>query len=387
MPAVFTAGKIRRAAWASVFLSEGSNFFVKIFINGRFLTQAVTGVQRYAREVVKGLDGLLEEKKLKSDYEFIILTPRTEIDKIHLRNIAVRPIGFLKGHLWEQIELPLFVRQHALINLCNLGPAFKSNQLITVHDASVYLKGNHFSRLFRTWYKIIFRLELGSARRIVTVSRFSRDELIKYTHVRPEKLKVIYEGHEHILRCKPDNRILAKNKLLSRPYVLAVSSIDPRKNFENIIKAMEYLKGRKYDIVIAGGTNPRIFNVKDFLRNNDVKYLGYVSDEELRALYEHAFCFLYPSIYEGFGLPPVEAMALQCPVIVSDKASLPEICGRAAVYCDPYAPSDIADKVTILFEDSKIREYCKTEGLKRADAFSWVKCSQELAEQIRYLDL
>lgn len=355
---------------------------MKVFINGRFLTQTVTGVQRYAREVVKGLDGLLENKELKSKYEFFIVTPKADIGEVHLKNIVVRQTGFLKGHLWEQIELPLFVRRHALINLCNVGPVFKSNQLITVHDASVYLKENHFSWLFRSWYKLIYRLELRFAKRIITVSHFSRDELIKYTNVNPEKLKVIYEGHEHILQYKPDNRIFTKNKLLSRPYVLAVSSMDPRKNFENIIKSMKHLKDQKYDIVIAGGTNPKVFKVKDILRYNDVKYLGYVSDQELRALYEHAFCFIYPSIYEGFGLPPLEAMALRCPVIVSNKASLPEVCGGAAVYCDPYDPSDIADKVTTLFEDRKLREYCRTEGLRRVDIYSWVKCSQELFEQI-----
>jgi Glycosyltransferase len=358
---------------------------VKVYINGRFLTQKVTGVQRYAQEMVKALDRLLGNAELNAKYEFIILVPKGIINQMNLMNIRIKEKGLLKGHLWEQIELPLYVGQHVLINLCNVGPVLKRNQLVTVHDASVYLENNNFSRLFRFWYKCIYKLELQFSKKIVTVSNFSRDELIKYTKVNPQKLVVVYEGHEHVLKFESDQDILIKNKLLTRPYALAVGSMDPRKNFKNINKAMDQLKEQKYEIVIAGGMNTKIFGGNEPHLRKNVKYLGYVSDEELRALYEHAFCFIYPSLYEGFGLPPLEAMALKCPVIVSDRASLPEICGEAAVYCDPTNPEDIAQHVNQLFNNQDLREYYKREGEKRANLFTWVKCSQKILETVNQI--
>lgn len=105
--------------------------------------------------------------------------------------------------------------------------------------------------------------------------------------------------------------------------------------------------------------------------------MGYVSDAELRALYEHAACFVYPSFYEGFGLPPLEAMACGCPVIVSNAASLPEVCGDAALYCNPCSPEDIAEKISLLMADPRLREDLRQKGLERAKQFTWEKCARE----------
>jgi glycosyltransferase involved in cell wall biosynthesis len=359
---------------------------VKIFINGRFLSQSITGVQRYAREVVKSIDSLLNDPKWSKNYDVILVAPNNVSSDLDLKNIEIKKVGKLTGHLWEQLELPWFTKNKFLLNLCNVGPAFKRNQFVTIHDASVYLKENNFSRVFKVWYKFLYAMEVRFSKMIITVSNFSKVELIKYTHVDPQKILVTYEGNEHLKQLNSDNRILKKNGLIQKTYILAVSSMDPRKNFRNIIRAVQECKSNSFEVVIAGGTNPKIFNTKNeigFLHN--VKYLGYVTDKELKSLYEHTACFVYPSYYEGFGIPPLEAMASGCPVIVSNRASLPEICKQAALYCDPDDPKSIADKINMLIKDEKLRNQYRDLGKKRAESFTWMKCSINILNAVEHV--
>lgn len=356
---------------------------MNIYINGRFLTQSITGVQRYAIEVVKAMDMLISSNIIPNDLNFTVLVPKNIFQVLHLKNIKVKRVGFLKGHLWEQLELPLFSRNNLLINLCNTGPAFKKNQIIVIHDMAVFLNEINFSFLFKTWYRILFKIEGRFSKKIVTVSHFSCSEIIKYIHVNPEKIEVIYEGNEHIKNRKMDSEILEKYVLNKRPYLLAVSSLDPRKNFKNILKALDKIEKIDFDVVIAGGTNPKIFKNNQFDFTNKVKYLGYVSDEQLKALYNNASGFIYPSFYEGFGLPPLEAMTLGCPVIVSNRTSLPEICGDSAIYCNPDDPKDIAKKIDELFKNKTMRNYYKNKCVKRASLFSWDDCANSMWKVVK----
>lgn len=351
----------------------------KIFINGRFLTQSITGVQRYAVEVIKELDKLIDCK----NYSFCLLVPKNIINgNLNIRNIPIKQVGCLTGHLWEQIELPYYSRNGLLISLCNVAPLIKSNQIVTIHDAAVFGFPQAYSFAFRTWYKMIF-IGLGkTTRNVITDSFFSKKELIHYSGVDQAKVKVIYLGKEHVFDCKTDKEILEKYNLAKKPFILAVSSMNPNKNFESIVKAIQLIDNENIDFVIAGGTNPKVFSKKDETLPDGVKHVGYVSDEELRTLYEHASCFVYPSFYEGFGLPPLEAMTCGCPVIVSNAASLPEVCGDAALYCDPYSPEDIADKIRLVLNDTTLRNNLIQKGLERSKLFTWDKCAKEVLNVI-----
>jgi glycosyltransferase involved in cell wall biosynthesis len=356
----------------------------KIYINGRFLTQSVTGVQRYAIELINALDLLIEDQVIEcKKYSFCLLAPSNiKNNNFNIKNIPVKQVGYLKGHLWEQIELPYYSQDGLLINLCNAAPLVKNNQLVTIHDAAVFSFPQAYSFAFRTWY-IILLTGLGKrARTVITDSLFSKKELVHYSGVAQEKVQVIYLGKEHVFSCKTDEILLKKHNLINKQFILAVSSMNPNKNFESIIKAIQLLDNENIDIVIAGGTNPTVFSKKDENLPECVKHVGYVSDEELRALYEHATCFIYPSFYEGFGLPPLEAMACGCPVIVSDAASLPEVCGDAALYCDPYSPKDIADKISLMLNDRSLREQLMQKGLERSKLFTWKKCAKEVLKII-----
>ncbi len=342
---------------------------MKIFINGRFLTQPVTGVQRYAIELSKRL------KECSNDITFRFLAPNNILHRDLAETLGAEVCGRLTGHAWEQLELPLFARGGFLVNLCNTAPVSKTRQVVTIHDAAVYAVPQAYSRSFRTLYKTLLPTLSRTAQSIMTVSEFSKRELIRYCGVPEDKVTVVYSGREHIFAHAADTEVFSKHGFGNRPFLLAVSSLSPNKNFMGIVRALEHLRNPDFDVVIAGGVNPAVFSQRaDFLPKS-VKHLGYVSEGELRALYEGATGFVHPAFYEGFGLPPLEAMACGCPVIVSNAASLPEVCGDAALYCDPHSPQDIADKIQRLMSDPDLREKLRQKGLRRAEKFSWNECA------------
>jgi glycosyltransferase involved in cell wall biosynthesis len=352
---------------------------MRLAINGRFLTQPTTGVQRYAREVVSALDLLLSAGQIDGRALTVeLLVPPNLAHVPFLSNITLKQVGRLTGHAWEQVELPFYTHNRSLLNLCNTAPLAKRDQFVVIHDAAVFAMPRTFSRPFRLWYQLLLPSLGKVAQHIVTVSEFSRSELVRYRVAPTDKLSVVPESGEHILRVQPDTGILEEHGLGRRPFVFAVSSLNPSKNFAALARAAELLDRPKFDIVIAGGTNPNVFHQSPDALPEHVLYLGYVSDQELRALYDHAACFIYPSAYEGFGLPPLEAMACGCPVIASKAASVPEICGDAALYCDPQNPWDIADKLLHLMSDSKLQLRLRAKGLEHVARFTWKSCAEQL---------
>jgi len=352
----------------------------KIYINARFLTQQITGVQRYAIELVKAMDALLDNPNF--DMNIILLVPVRPMYKLGLKNISIQTVGKLTGHMWEQLELAYYSRGGLLLNLCNTGPMLKQNQVVAIHDASVYGFPGAYSLLFRCWYKVLFTLFGRFSKAILTVSGFSKQELIKYCQIPAEKIYVSYEGKEQILGLTPDNSIIERHGLNKRSFILAVSSLNPNKNFSAIVKAVELMDDGDFDIAIAGGGNSKIFSNVVVKASERVKCLGYVTDQELKALYKQAACFVYPSFYEGFGLPPLEAMACGCPVIVSHTASLPEVCGIAALYCNPASPEDIANKIRMVMNNASLRQELKAKGIANAQRFSWERCALDVVKMI-----
>lgn len=353
---------------------------MKYYINGRFLTQRITGVQRYAREMTLALDQLLQEKTSDGN-EYTILAPKNIIDTLPCKRIQFKVCGHLSGHLWEQIELPYYAKNGYLLNFCNCAPLIKKNQAVTIHDAAIAAFPSAYSWKFRLWYRVMYTVLGKRLNTIFTVSNFSRNELNKYFGIPKEKIHVTYNGVEHLKDIQPDDRILAK---IPKDYVLAVSSQNPTKNFKLVLEAAEQLSDINF--VIAGGSNAKVFNGKGEKTLVNVQYVGYVSDQELVSLYRHAKVFVYPSLYEGFGIPPLEAMYFGCPVIVSNCASLPEACGDAAVYCNPYDVNrlkhDIEEFVSNLV---KRAEYVRL-GTQRIKLFQWDKEARKICKDYLKLD-
>jgi glycosyltransferase involved in cell wall biosynthesis len=343
-------------------------------INGRFLTQAITGVQRVAEQVVCALDQeLAASLALQQRYSFRLLTP-PGARQLDLSRIASAGKGRLEGQLWEQLELPVHSRGRLLLNLCNTAP-IAVRTVVVIHDASVFAVPGAYSWAFRTWYRALIPFIGRRSRRVITVSRFSRTELSRRAGIPLPKMDLLPLGADHVLRTPADLAIFRRVPALRGRYVLAVGSRSPHKNVAAAAAAVSQL-GEQMPLVLAGGVNTRIFSGSD--PHTNTIDAGYVTDGELRALYENAACFVYPSLYEGFGLPPLEAMACGCPAIVSNAGSLPEVCGDAALYCDPREPQEIASHIRTLAEQPGTRERLRQAGTARARRFTWRRAAQTL---------
>ena len=326
----------------------------KIYINGRFLTQNITGVQRYAIEIVKALDKYLNDNKLNDKYKFEIVCPKNIKQKLILKNIKIKQIGKLKGHLWEQIELPFYVKDKFLFNFCNCAPLIKKNQIVTIHDTAVCDVPYAYSKSFRIWYKFMYKVFAFRLKKIFTVSEFSKKRLHEYFNIPLERIEVTYNGIDHMKNIKPDENIFSKFGIEKNNYVLAVSSLNPSKNFKLILETAKV--SPEINFVIAGGTNSTIFKEQGFEITSNVKFIGYVNDEELVALYKFASCFVYPSIYEGFGIPPLEAIYFNCPVILSDIVVFKEIYMDNVLYCKINECNILKEKILLILSDQKLKK-------------------------------
>lgn len=345
---------------------------MKIYINARFLTQKVTGVQRYATEMSMQL------KKLYPKIKFV--APKNVIHKKLASGLEAEIYGNLTGHLWEQTELLRYLKSQGnplLLNLANTAPISYKNQIVTICDLSFLRHPEWFSRKFYYYYRFLIPQITKNSLKIVTISKFSKNEIMNLLNISEHKIKVIYCGVDEKFINHTIANAAVSNKY--KNYILAVSSLDPRKNFKNLISAFKKLALPDTQFVIVGSEN-RVFannELKKFINTRNIVFTGYVSDKELIALYKNAKLFVFPSLYEGFGLPPLEAMACGCPVVVSNVASLPEVCGDAAYYVDPYNVESIAEGMQKVLTDDTLRQSLIQKGIERAKLFSWEKSAKE----------
>lgn len=340
-------------------------------VNARFLTQRLTGVQRYAIEISRRL------KTMRPDIRF--LAPTGVIHAAIARELGVETVGRLHGHAWEQLELPRHLDGTGLINLCNAAPIAVTRQIVTIHDAAPFAVPEAYSRAFTLWYRVMTRRLGKRAAGIVTVSHFSAGELGRYLGVAPGRIDVTPLGSEHVHAIPADETVIARHGLRDRPFLLAVGSHSPHKNFPALVRAAERLGDVPFRVVMAGGADPRVHaSVPEALASSHVVHVGGVSDGELRALYERAAGYVHPAYYEGFGLPPLEAMALGCPVLTSRAASLPEVCGDAADYFDPFDGDAIVTAIRGFMADDVRRADLAAAGRVRARQFSWDGCARAL---------
>jgi glycosyltransferase involved in cell wall biosynthesis len=353
-------------------------FVMKIYINGRFLTQKITGVQRYALEIMRALDKLISEDETFKKYNFIILAPLDIVQKNEFKNILVKNIGYMKGHFWEQIELPFYASDGLLLNFCGTAPLVKKNQIITIHDTAVCAMPKSFKFSFRLWYKFMHKVFGKRLNYIFTVSEFSKREINKYYGVSLDKIKVLYNGINHIERIHADESIFQRFDIQRNEYVFAVSSLNPSKNFKLIMQTARLMHNTTF--IIAGSKNSQVFGTDEYNIPLNVKFVGYITDQELVALYKNASCFVYPSFYEGFGIPPVEAMVCKCPVIVSRQPALVEVCGDSALYCDLYDDEDLKQKILLLFDDFELKHQLEKKATERIKKYNWEYVAKEIVK-------
>jgi glycosyltransferase involved in cell wall biosynthesis len=355
-------------------------------VNGKFASQRMTGVQRVAYELTAALARVAD----KDDAPLVVVSRDHDPASLPvdaLRRVAPR----LRGTPWEQWALPFATRGRTLLSLCNVGPLVKREQVLMIHDAAVFDLPAGYSPAFRLWYRLAFAILKRRARHIVTVSQFSKTRIVERLRIPPARVSIVPAAVDHFDRIEADAGVLSRLQLDKDGYVLFVGSLAPGKNLARALEAIALLRQSHPALrfVIAGGANARIFGTSTAgLRDDDplVTWAGYVTDGELKALYQQAGCFVFPSLYEGFGLPPLEAMRCGCPVIVSREGALPEVCGGAALYCDAYAAEDIAATIARAMGDAALRERMRAKGREHATRYSWHASARKLLDIVRALD-
>lgn len=343
-----------------------------IYINGRFLTRPMSGVERYAYMICKTMVSL--------GVNYSIVCPKAPLHSCYdTKDLPIVYFGHGQSHLWEQCILPFFFigkKDYLVFNFTGLGPILTRHKVMTIHDLSFLENPKWFSRGYYWWYKTMTPLAARTSRHIITVSEFSKQEILKYYHF-------LKEQDITVINCAPDETKFFLQQQATKPkekYALAVSSLDPRKNFDSLIASFSDIKDCK--LFIVGGGN-RLFTKQGYnsCEDGNIQFLGRVSDEQLLHLYNQATCFIFPSVYEGFGIPPIEAMCCGCPVLASDIPVIHEVCGEAAIYFNPHNVEDMKNTIQhYLQEEQTLRPIMAAKGLSNKQRFSWVKTTQAVLQ-------
>jgi glycosyltransferase involved in cell wall biosynthesis len=353
-----------------------------IYVNGKFLTQATTGVQRYARETLDAIDASLNSQ---CTLTWTVLAPRGAGSRAPWKHIELREVGSLSGHAWEQLELPRYASNGWLLTLCGAPSVLHRAHFFAIHDAALYDMPEGYGLVYRTFYRFLYALSVNRSRAVFTVSDFSQKRLASLFPRVADRIVNTYCGADHSApRISASHREPSIPNLPSQPYVLAVSSLAPNKNVKVVAALSNLLAATDLQIAVVGGTNSNVFSPSK-LKSSTILQMGYVNDRTLEDLYRNAACFIFPSLYEGFGLPPIEAMSFGCPVIASNATSIPEICGNAALYFDPTSVEELNSQLQRLLHEPKLAEALTDLGFIQSRKYTWNHVAQTILKTIESL--
>ena len=363
-----------------------------IYINGRFTAQRMTGVQRVSLNLVLALDELMGLADQRAQRWILLVPPGAPALKLrHIEVQALRFPGWMNLHLWEQLALPWIARHGLLLNFTGAAPFFAGHQFSMLHDAAVFDHPEAYSTAFRHWYRWLFRRQGKTAVRLFAPSEFSRQRLITCLGLnaqRATQLILLPGAAEHFDQIEADSAVLKQHQLEGKPFFLAVASRNRTKNLACLLSAQAlWPPEQSIPLLIVGGANSRVFaSEKPVETAANVIFTGPVTDAQLKHLYMHARAFIFPSTYEGFGLPPLEAMRCACPVAVARSASLPEVCADAALYFDPDSPEELFACMQELASSEDLRGELRHAGLLRSAQFSWLGSARRVIATIQTLD-
>jgi glycosyltransferase involved in cell wall biosynthesis len=360
-----------------------------IAVNGRFLADRMTGVQRYAFELTRALVAALAQ----IGRGLVVLAPGGALDPRASQLPVVPGRSRLRGYAWEQLELPRMIRRVGgalLWSPANVGPLLVRQQVLTIHDAAVFAHPEWFDRRFALANRLFLPRLARRVRHVVTDSWFSARELTRHGVVPPDRITVIPAGASHL---GPVDDAVSGDPPRTGPsgrYVLSVCSLEPRKNLARLLAAWAVARERAeladVTLVIVGAAE-WLFRDARFpgAATPGIRLTGYVSDEELARYYRHAQAVVYVPLYEGFGLPPLEAMASHVPVLVSDIPPLREVCGAAALYRSPWSVPEIADGLREIVVNASLRSRLRELGDARRAELTWDRAAEQLAALIERL--
>ena len=347
------------------------------------------GIGRYSYELAKSI-----YDKESGDIKIVIREEDREEFSFAKDNdlIIVKGInGSLKRNIYEQFVLPFKVRRidkNAIIHYPDtMAPLLSLNKVvITVHDLAFKTLKGAFTWKTTLWKRTITPLSIMKASKVVAITNFAQDELKNhYANLIKGKVEVVYNGFNNLSEENKSGSIENENvrRVLDNDYILTVSTISPRKNIDGLIRAFNLIKDKTdCNLVIAGKNGwlyEEVYNEVEKLNLKDrVVFTGGVSDYELSALYKNCSIFTYPSFYEGFGLPPLEAMSYGKKCVVSNRTSIPEVVGDAGIYFEPDNIGDIAIKI----EEGLNLNIDKNNINAVLNKFSWKKCAEDIISKV-----
>jgi glycosyltransferase involved in cell wall biosynthesis len=302
----------------------------------------MTGVQRFAYELVSALDGQLTTN---DGVSLAVPSSVSETQIPNLHAIAVARVGSHHGVRWEQCDFPSYCHaQHAIpVNLCNAAP-LRNPGIVCIHDVKVKRFPEYFTWKFRLWYDLLFSRIARKAVLVLTVSEFSKKEIEATLHIPERKIVVVPNAWQHLEHIVPSDDVLSRYHVLDKGFFFMLGSLDPNKNLAWLwSRKLSGIPKRRFWCreTLTGRCSPTAAAMASLPSN--VTFLGYASDEDVKGLMAHCKALVFPSFYEGFGVPPLEALRVGSPIIVSDIPVLREIYQDAAIYIDPHRTDYVLD--------------------------------------------
>lgn len=306
-------------------------------MDGFTVNKEGTGIDRFGRELLKALDEIVDTNQI------VLLVPEYVDLEFEFKHIVVKKKGRTRPFIWQQTTLVSYVKAkkkygYKCLSITNTFPILLNDGFVFIHDISPIVNKNYYSRKFRlktNWQTAL--LMKKKKLEIFTISNFTKNEIMR-VFGRHADMAVVPCGWEHILNIPSDSEFWSKhNNIKKGEYFFAMSSVSPNKNFRWILEAAKFNQDMQF--IIAGKMDTNIFGGKEVISGNNILFLGYITDSEAKCLMENAKAFVFPSFYEGFGIPPLEALACGTQIIISDIPCLKAIYGDSAHYIDPNNPN------------------------------------------------
>lgn len=346
-----------------------------VFIDARMVDYNLHGIARYTYELIKNIS---KANKIK----FVLLVNDLSMARDIFKGIENIDYIVMKSKflsLKEQIELPRILNKYKKEGIFH-SPSFSSSpflkikSLMTIHDLNHVRFPQFYSSVHKYYYKYVVKPSALKSKRILTVSNFSKNEIKDWLNCKDEDIVVTYNGIDKSFRKIEEKETLnnIKNKYsIPKDFILYIGNQKPHKNVKTLIKAMADV-GNDLTLVLNGRENPDLIEIaKELGIEHRVKFIGFVDDKDLSALYTLAKVFVFPSLYEGFGLPPLEAMACGCPAIVADTSSLTEVVGDIGIKFASENYKELAQKINYICTNNEVREKISLDGIDFIKKYSW----------------
>lgn len=339
-----------------------------MIVNTRILFGHLTGVQRYLLSILNHL-------------------PDDEISKV----APSGPLNGIKGHAWEQFSLPFKSKGKLLWSPSNSGPVAVRRQVLTMHDLVPIDHAEFLNPRFAAWYQFLLPRLVSRVDRVIAISEFTRNRLIEVFGIPEDRISVVWNGVDSRFQPQTEEKITEARLKLGIPsgrYLVALGSLEPRKNLKRLLQAWSRVVDELPEdvwLVLSGAKGKSlVFDGESYDElPARVHLTGHVPDDLLPALYSGALAAPYLSVYEGFGLPPLEAMACGTPPITGNLTALPEVVGDAGIMVDPYDIDAISDALKKLIVDDTLRQQLGEKGLQQALRFDWRKTANETWQVLR----